>query len=360
MTAVFETRSLSDLLDAALTDPAHLDLLSYDVVSGKVRNRTIAQAGVAAASHAHALADVTGLVGTLSAKANLASPTFSGLVTADSFAGSGAGLTSIPISAVDTLNTRLSSLDASAATFDAHLANSTTAHGGISVDTSPSSIVRRSAAGGIEANSFTATGGVINLGFAGQVNISPGGTFVVSDGPVTGLYIDHGGSSISTDCAITAPTFAGSGEMLTSLPAEQLTGTVANARTTGTTAATASTLALRDSAGSIAAAQYLNSTQALTDGASIAWNLNNGVAAALTIGGNRTLSNPTNIKAGGTYILTVTQDGTGSRTLAYGTNYKWPGGIAPLLSTAVGAKDVLTFFSPDGTLLYGAIQKGFA
>jgi len=31
---------------------------------------------------------------------------------------------------------------------------------------------------------------------------------------------------------------------------------------------------------------------------------------------------------------------------AYGTNYKWPGGTAPTLSTAAAAVDVLTFYSP--------------
>jgi hypothetical protein len=98
---------------------------------------------------------------------------------------------------------------------------------------------------------------------------------------------------------------------------------------------------------------------ALVDGASISWDLSTAQAAHVTLGGNRTLANPTNMVAGGSYALKVTQDGTGSRTLAYGSAYKWAGGVAPVLSTAANAVDVLTFYS-DGTNMYGAILKAFA
>lgn len=98
---------------------------------------------------------------------------------------------------------------------------------------------------------------------------------------------------------------------------------------------------------------------ALTDGASIAWDLSTQQAAHVTLGGNRTLANPSNMAAGGSYALKVIQDGTGNRTLSYGSAYKWPSGTAPVLSTSAGAVDILTFYS-DGTNMYGAIQKGFA
>lgn len=97
----------------------------------------------------------------------------------------------------------------------------------------------------------------------------------------------------------------------------------------------------------------------LTDGANISWNLNTNQVTSVTLGGNRTLDNPTNMKDGGTYILTVKQDATGSRTLAYGTAYKWPGGTAPTLSTAANAVDILTFVS-DGTNMYGVSQLDFS
>lgn len=100
-------------------------------------------------------------------------------------------------------------------------------------------------------------------------------------------------------------------------------------------------------------------TTTLTDGATINWDLDSNQVAKVTLGGNRTLANPTNMVDGGTYILRVIQDGTGSRTLGYGANYKWPGGTPPTLSTGAGAIDILTFIS-DGTNMYGIAQKAFA
>lgn len=103
--------------------------------------------------------------------------------------------------------------------------------------------------------------------------------------------------------------------------------------------------------------QYFG-TATLTDGANISWNLDNAQVAEVALGGNRTLDNPTNMKDGGTYILRVEQDSTGSRTLAYGTAYKWTGGTAPTLTTAGGSVDVLTFIS-DGTNMYGVASLDF-
>ena len=65
------------------------------------------------------------------------------------------------------------------------------------------------------------------------------------------------------------------------------------------------------------------------------------------------------MKDGATYVLTVKQDATGSRTLAYGTAYKWPGGTAPTLSTGANDVDIMTFVS-DGSSVFGVIQKDFA
>lgn len=107
--------------------------------------------------------------------------------------------------------------------------------------------------------------------------------------------------------------------------------------------------------GKMAAIAY----QTLVDGASIAWNVANGVSAEVTLAGNRALANPTSLQAGAGYLLIVRQDGTGGRTLTYGSAFRWPDGTAPVLSTAAGAVDILTFVS-DGTALYGAIAKAFS
>jgi hypothetical protein len=65
---------------------------------------------------------------------------------------------------------------------------------------------------------------------------------------------------------------------------------------------------------------------------------------SVTLGGNRTLANPTNLTAGQSGVIVITQDGTGSRTLAYGSNFKFPGGTAPTLTTTAAAVDVLAYY----------------
>jgi len=102
-------------------------------------------------------------------------------------------------------------------------------------------------------------------------------------------------------------------------------------------------------------------TQDLTDGATITIDGNAGVNFKVTLAGNRTLANPTNMKTGQSGIIIVTQDGTGNRSLAYGTNWRFPGGAAfgGLLSTAAGAVDTISYYvRSDGTIL-GAIARDF-
>ena len=91
--------------------------------------------------------------------------------------------------------------------------------------------------------------------------------------------------------------------------------------------------------------------QALTDSATISWNANSGNMATVTLGGNRTMAAPTNLKAGGSYSLTVTQDGTGTRTITWNSVFKWAGGTAPTLTSTAGRSDLITCISNDGTNL---------
>ncbi len=97
----------------------------------------------------------------------------------------------------------------------------------------------------------------------------------------------------------------------------------------------------------------------LTDASSIAWDLADNQVATVTLGGNRTLANPTNQQAGATYVIIVKQDGSGNRTLAYGSDYKFPGGTAPTLSTGTNDVDLLVFIS-DGTNMYGSALLDFS
>lgn len=81
--------------------------------------------------------------------------------------------------------------------------------------------------------------------------------------------------------------------------------------------------------------------QALTDGANIAWDMSLGYNAAVTLGGNRTLSAPSNPVEGRTYSLAIKQDGTGSRTLALPASFKFGNVGAPTLSTGAAKEDMI-------------------
>lgn len=94
--------------------------------------------------------------------------------------------------------------------------------------------------------------------------------------------------------------------------------------------------------------------QDLTDGATITIDGNTGINFRVTLAGNRTLANPTNMKPGQSGVIIITQDATGGRTLTYGSNWRFPGGasVSGVLSTAANAVDVISYLvRSDGTIL---------
>jgi len=82
---------------------------------------------------------------------------------------------------------------------------------------------------------------------------------------------------------------------------------------------------------------------ALTDGATITPDFADSNNFSVTLGGNRTLANPSNLTAGQSGCIWITQDGTGSRTLAYGSYWDFTGGTAPTLTTTASARDCLVY-----------------
>jgi hypothetical protein len=69
----------------------------------------------------------------------------------------------------------------------------------------------------------------------------------------------------------------------------------------------------------------------------------------IELGGNRTLANPTNLAAGQSGVIVISQDSTGSRTLAFGSYWKFAGGTAPTLTTTASASDVIVYFVDSTT-----------
>ena len=82
---------------------------------------------------------------------------------------------------------------------------------------------------------------------------------------------------------------------------------------------------------------------ALSDGSTITPDFNDSNNFSVTLGGNRTLANPSNLTVGQSGSIFVTQDGTGSRTLAYGSYWDFAGGTAPTLTTTASAVDRIDY-----------------
>ena len=99
---------------------------------------------------------------------------------------------------------------------------------------------------------------------------------------------------------------------------------------------------------------------ALTDAATIAVDFADSNNFSVTLGGNRTLGNPTNQVAGQSGSIFVTQDGTGSRTLAYSSDWEFAGGTAPTLSTAASAVDRIDYIVRASGSIHAVLTKAFA
>ncbi len=98
----------------------------------------------------------------------------------------------------------------------------------------------------------------------------------------------------------------------------------------------------------------------LTDGANISINLADSNNFTVTLAGNRTLDNPSNIVAGQSGSIFVVQDGTGSRTLAYGSYYDFAGGSAPTLSTAASSCDRIDYIVRSSTSIHAVFTAAYS
>lgn len=173
---------------------------------------------------------------------------------------------------------------------------------------------------GIRDGTYTMTAAKITGGTITGVTFT---SIVVTGGSITGitdLAVADGGTGAST-----------------------LTGIIKGSGTSALTTATAGT----DYAG-IDTAQTFTKGQrgeitTLTDGSTITPDMSDSNNFTVTLGGNRTLANPSNLTAGQSGSIFIVQDATGGRTLAYGTQYDFIGGTAPTLSTGANAVDRIDY-----------------
>lgn len=98
----------------------------------------------------------------------------------------------------------------------------------------------------------------------------------------------------------------------------------------------------------------------LTDAATIAVDMSTFINAKVTLGGNRTLGSPSNLKVGQCGFIRIIQDGTGNRTLAYHGDWKFLNGIDPTLSTAGNATDILFYHVIASGFVFASLVKSVA
>lgn len=94
---------------------------------------------------------------------------------------------------------------------------------------------------------------------------------------------------------------------------------------------------------------------ALTSAATITPNFATTNNFSLTLAINTTLANPTNLTAGQSGAIVITQDATGSRTMAFGSFWDFAGGTAPSLTTTANAVDVLVYYANSASKITASV-----
>jgi len=100
---------------------------------------------------------------------------------------------------------------------------------------------------------------------------------------------------------------------------------------------------------------------ALTDGSTITPDFSASCNFSVTLGGNRTLANPTGLVAGQSGSIFISQDGTGSRTLAFGSYWDFAnGGTAPTLTTTASAVDRIDYVVRSSTSIHAVFTGNYS
>lgn len=291
--------------------------------------------------------------------------TITGVATATSFTGSGAGLTSIPGGQITgTMSADTTGLAATATA----LATARTI-GGVSFNGTAN----------INLPGVNTTGNQDTSGNAATVT---NGLYTNSNQTITGIKTFSANTSFSdnvrtfygggndleiysdgTNGILFAPTqmtiYTGSFGVSNAAASETMITAVQNGAVTlyyDNSAKLATSSGGVTVTGRVTANTGVATISTLTDGATITPNFTTAQNFTVTLGGNRTLANPSNIVAGMTGSIFITQDGTGSRTLSFGTYWKFNNQTVPTLSTTGGYIDRLDFIVKSTTEIHAVLS----
>ena len=99
---------------------------------------------------------------------------------------------------------------------------------------------------------------------------------------------------------------------------------------------------------------------ALTSASSVTIDFSLSNHFSCTMGHNIAFGNPTTESVGQSGTIVLTQDGTGSRTASWGSQFLWAGGTAPTLSTAANAVDRIDYFVAAADKIHCVISLAMA
>jgi hypothetical protein len=99
---------------------------------------------------------------------------------------------------------------------------------------------------------------------------------------------------------------------------------------------------------------------ALTSGTNISIDFADSNNFSVTLAHNATFDNPTNIVAGQSGSIFITQDGTGSRTGSWGSYWDFAGGTAPTLTTTASAVDRVDYVVLDSTNIHAVATLNYS
>lgn len=97
----------------------------------------------------------------------------------------------------------------------------------------------------------------------------------------------------------------------------------------------------------------------ITWAATIALNFASSLNWDVVLNGTTTLANPSGLIPGQSGRIRVQQDGNGSRTMSYGSAWKFPNG-APSLSTGANAVDVIAYYVHSTSIIEATFVKAFS
>ena len=81
---------------------------------------------------------------------------------------------------------------------------------------------------------------------------------------------------------------------------------------------------------------------------------------SVTLAHNATFANPSNDTAGQSGSIFITQDGTGSRTASWGSDWDFAGGTAPTLTTTAAAVDRIDYVILDASNIHAVATLAYS